>query len=246
MKRKIVFLLIVCSCFMPSALLATMKIMPLGDSITWDWHYGDSRTDAQRNGYRNDLWYKLKASGYNVDFVGSRHNGGAVRPRYDGDNEGYTGWTTYQIADRVYGFLRHSKPNIVLLHIGTNDSMYRSGAAAVEGVESILDEIDRYERNYHVEISVILAYIIQLRKAPGWVNDFNNHLKIMARNRIANGDKLLMVDMYHAVGNNLVDGIHPTSTGYAKMATVWYKAVKKIISKNQYSWLVPVLHSVLF
>ncbi len=49
--------------------------MPLGDSITWDWHYSDYRTDAERSGYRNYLWYLLQNEEYDVDFVGSRNNG---------------------------------------------------------------------------------------------------------------------------------------------------------------------------
>ncbi|MCK5685424.1 hypothetical protein KAJ27_14930, partial [bacterium] len=40
-----------------SMLQASTKIMPLGDSITWDWYYNDIRTDAELSGYRNHLWY---------------------------------------------------------------------------------------------------------------------------------------------------------------------------------------------
>jgi hypothetical protein len=58
-------------------------IMPLGDSITWDWYYGDTRPDSLRHAYRNHLWWKLKAEHYKMNFVGSRYNGGAVRPSYD-------------------------------------------------------------------------------------------------------------------------------------------------------------------
>ena len=113
------------------------RLCLLGDSITWDWHYGDTRTDAELSGYRNHLWYKLQDGGYSVNFVGSRTNGGAVQPSYDGNNEGYTGWTSYDIADNVYQFLENNTPEIVLLHIGTNDSAYYSNASAA-GVERIL------------------------------------------------------------------------------------------------------------
>jgi len=126
-----------------SILQAKTKIMPLGDSITWDQHYGDSRIDAYRSGYRSHLWYKLRAENYNIDFVGSRHNGSAVRPSYDGHNESAWGRKSYQVATSIYGYLTKNTPDIILLHIGTNDVTNGSAANGVAGVERILNEIDR-------------------------------------------------------------------------------------------------------
>ena len=49
-----------------------IRIMPLGDSITYDNHEGDTRPEGLRTGYRQPLWLKLtQEGGYNVDFVGS-------------------------------------------------------------------------------------------------------------------------------------------------------------------------------
>ena len=229
-----------------SILQAETKIMPLGDSITWDWHYNDGRNDAERSGYRNHLWYKLQSEGYNIDFVGSRSNGGAVRPSYDGNNQGYTGWTSYQIADKVYSFLDKNTPDIILLHIGTNDSAYYSDASA-EGVERILDEIDRFERNRGVKIKVILARIISLRKNPSWVSSFNNNLSEMVQNR--NDNDIYIVDMEHGAGidygrDMMPDGIHPNNSGYEKMSKVWFKTLKENIVEN-YAWLVPIYSLML-
>lgn len=230
-----------------SILQAEAKIMPLGDSITWDWYYNDSRSDAYRHGYRNDLWYKLQNADYSVDFVGSRHNGGAVTPSYDGNNEGHTGWTSHQIANNVYGYLVANTPDIILLHIGTNDSAYYSISYSIEGVESILNEIDRFEKDKSVKIKVILAKIINLQKDPSWVSPFNSQLDTMAQNRISDGDNIVLVDMQSAVGWNLIDGIHPNTTGYAKMATAWFNALKPALDdlNNNYAWLIPIQHLIL-
>jgi lysophospholipase L1-like esterase len=242
-KRRTLSLFFLLSLF--SSLHAVTKIMPLGDSITFDWYYGDSRSDAYRNGYRNDLWYKLKSADYTVDFVGSQKTGGAVSPSFDGDNEGHTGWTTYQIADHTYNWLKTYKPDIVLLHIGTNDSMYYS-SSDMTGVESILNQIDRYERDYDVTVKVVLAKIINLSKNPSWISQFNSSLTTMAQNRIADGDEITLVDMYHALSywGDMVDGIHPKSSGYAKMATVWFNALKKVM-KEDTAFLIPVYHIIL-
>ncbi len=204
------------------------KIMPLGDSITWDWHYNDYRTDAERSGYRSHLWWKLSNIDYKTDFVGSRKNGGAVSPNFDGDNEGYAGWTSYQIAENIYHFIEMNPPDIILLHIGTNDSLYYPSTSTA-GVESILDEIDRFERNKKIHIKVILARIILLPSDSAWMTQFNDSIEAMAHNRISDGDDIVIVDMEQGAGLNyskdLIDGIHPTNCGYEKMANVWYGAL---------------------
>lgn len=220
---------------------ATVKIMPLGDSITWDWYYGDTRPDSYRSGYRNHLWYKLQDAGYDVDFVGSRHNGDAVTPPYDGDNEGYYGWTSYQIANSVYSFLHQNTPDIILLHIGTNDSVYFSPSSGVAGVESILDEIKRFEADHNKKIKVIIAKVINLSKAPTWISSFNAQLDSMIRQRTDYGEDLILVDMQNAVGWNLIDGIHPNTTGYQIMAAEWFNALQPLLESIRLQKILPLV-----
>jgi lysophospholipase L1-like esterase len=227
--------------FIFSPLQAGKKIMPLGDSITWDWHYNDGRTDAYRHGYRNYLWYKLQDTGYEVDFVGSKNNGGAINPKFDGNNEGYTGYTTYKIADLVYNRLQRYTPDIILLHIGTNDSLNHS-SSDLSGLESILDEIDRYEKTYHREVKVILARIVPLPKMGSWVSTYNQNLDSLTAERIKNGDDIVVVNMN--VVTSLIDGIHPTSSGYQQMANIWFGALKELL-KDDYGWLVPINNLIL-
>lgn len=47
----------------------TVKILPLGASITW------GQLSSTGNGYRQPLREKLIKDGWNVDMVGSKHNG---------------------------------------------------------------------------------------------------------------------------------------------------------------------------
>ena len=228
-------------------LQAKTKIMPLGDSITWDGRVDDTRLDSERSAYRNHLWYKLQDGGYDVDFVGSRNNGGAVRPSYDGNNQGHNGWTSSKIANYVYSFLNNNTPDIILLHIGTNDVLQGySTAEAVAGTERILNEIDRFEKDKGVNIKVIIARIIKLGRSPGstWIPDFNNKLAAMIQNR--NDESISVVNMENALSyGDLIDTIHPTPTGYQKMAGVWFKALEGSIQED-YAWLIPVNTMLLF
>lgn len=231
-----------------SVLQAQIKIMPLGDSITWDWYYGDGRPDSIRHGYRNHLWYQLQNANYDVDFVGSLNNGGSISPSFDGDNEGYTGHFCHQIASNVYHYLLTNTPDIILLHIGTNGSASFSPSKSVADAENILNEIDRFERDKKVKITVILAQIINLQKNPFWINSYNSQLAIMAQNRITNGDDIILVNMQSAVGWDLIDGIHPTNSGYQKMATAWFNKLKPVLdnfSNDDYAYLIPIYNLIL-
>src|SRR4051794_8266874 len=111
---------------------APVRIMALGDSIT----YGlGSQT---RSSYRVDLQQRLALAGLAVDFVGSRQSGAGV----DLDNEGHGGWTIRQIAARVDGWLATYQPDVVLLHIGTNDLAFDDDVAhAPERLSALVDRI---------------------------------------------------------------------------------------------------------
>jgi len=94
-----------------SAAGAATAVLPLGDSIT--------RGDASQ-GYRLNLWTQMVAGKNDVDLIGSLDNGGPTG--FDRQHEGHSGYTVQQVADALPGWLkRSSAPDVVLLHIGTND-----------------------------------------------------------------------------------------------------------------------------
>jgi len=221
-----------------------VRVMPLGDSITYDDSYadyeGNSRPSSIRHAYRNYLWYKLRDARYWVDFVGSRVAGTAIRPSFDPENEGYPGETSDFIASHVYGFLATNPADIILLHIGTNDRWsIDSSGNYMSGMVNIFNEIDRYERNYHHHVKIILALIIGRRDNDfaSFTNTFNTNLHSLANSRIAQGDDIYIVDMQHNAGLNyhsdFRDPAHPTDGGYAKMANVWYSALRRFLPSPQ-------------
>jgi uncharacterized repeat protein (TIGR02543 family) len=200
------------------------KIMPLGDSITLGYPGLD--------GYRKDLYLDLNNSGFSVDFVGSQSDGMS----FDPNHEGHIGYNASNIRDGVYNWLINNPADVVLLHIGTNDmeNETKSVPETVSEVGDILNEIDRWELYKGESVTVVLARII-LRSDSLSLNNktlqFDDALEAMALSRIANGDNIVIVDMEHALNypGDLVDGIHPTQTGYGKMADVWYNALIKIL-----------------
>ena len=219
--------------------LAVIRVMPLGDSITKGYpicsdHPGPS---LDCTGYREDLWNSLVGAGHSVEFVGGLGAEYQYQYSYDNDHEGHGGKTAGFIKDNVYGYLVDNPADIVLLHIGTNNF---SGSPpydpddVVADVNGILNRIDNYENNKGKEVWVILAKIIkrlETTEKEQAVEDFNDALQTMANGRISGGDKIFVVDMESALNypDDLPDELHPNTTGYSKMAAVWFAAIEQVI-----------------
>ncbi len=233
----------------------TVTIMPLGDSITYGNSYGNDPIDMQGEfaSYRKLLWEDLGASGYTVDFIGSENSGGDLLPAFDTDHQGHWGDTALEIADDVYDNLSNNEPDVVLLHIGTNELR-----TDTTDVEQVLNEIDKYEDEKNVHIKVILARIIN--RWIEWTDDngdtrsneqdrrnttlFNNNLQTMADARIFAGDDIIVVDMETDSGINydsrdMADDLHPNDSGYAKIANIWLGALQTTLPTHLWSFDEP-------
>jgi hypothetical protein len=203
----------------------TIKIMPLGDSITYGYTDG-SLTNDTTVGYRQKLYLDLVKLGYKINFVGSLMSGELVTPSFDYDHEGWPRYTVEQIADNIFNWLLDNPADIVLLHIGTND-LDPDDPEDDPDVEQILNEIDRYS----LDVIVILARIINRKTYSQRTTTFNNNIEDMALRRIANGDKIVIVDMESALdyATDMADLKHPNEVGYEKMADVWLDALLDVM-----------------
>src|SRR3954452_18575432 len=162
-----------------------VRVMPLGDSIT------DGLTVP--GGYRIDLWQKLVAGGYTVDFVGSLSNGPASLG--DHDHEGHSGWTIAQIDANIVNWLRTYTPHTILLHIGTNDMYGSDPAGAPRRLSALVDRITAQVPN----ADLFVATIIPIRFADQTVRTFNAAIAPDIRAKAAAGKRVHLVDMYPAV-----------------------------------------------
>jgi len=204
-----------------------IKIMPLGDSITYENHFSDlsnPRPAGVRSAYRNYLWYKLRDINYSANFVGSQVAGQDIEPSFDPNNEGHPSWTSYEIADKVYGWVREFKPDIILLHIGSND-----WDDSVSGVDSILARINRASKDENRHIKTIVALILDRAHHEEWIVKFNNNLRSLVKKYQNNGQDVELVNMYSGAKINyredMSDNTHPNDVGYEKMANVWFSAI---------------------
>jgi hypothetical protein len=129
-----------------SNLQRNLRVMALGDSIT----YGAGSSHG--GGYRPTLGNLLREDGANVTFVGSQRSG----PAPDA-HEGRSGWTISQIAGITDSALATYRPNVVLLHIGTNDLNNNDnpgGAPARLG--ALIDQIFRAAPDVTLLVSTVV------------------------------------------------------------------------------------------
>jgi lysophospholipase L1-like esterase len=196
---------------------AGVKVMPLGDSIT------DGVGMPNGGGYRIDLWQKLVAGGYSIDFVGSLVNGPSSLG--DRDHEGHSGWTIAQIDANIVSWLRTYAPRTILLHIGTNDMYGGNPAGAPQRLSALIDKITAQSPN----TELFVATIIPMSSADATVRTFNAAIPGIVQSNVNAGKHVHLVDMYRALTTaDLGDGVHPNAGGYSKMATVWYDALRAV------------------
>jgi lysophospholipase L1-like esterase len=192
-----------------------VKVMPLGDSIT--------EGTQVPGGYRIGLWEQLAAGGHRVDFVGSQFNGPAALG--DHDHEGHPGWRIDQIDANVTTWMRTSAPRDVLLHIGTNDLLQGRQSGATNRLGTLLDRITAAAPN----TDVFVATLIPIAGRDADVRAFNAAVPGLVQTRAAAGKRVHLVAMNSALTTaDLLDGVHPSAGGYAKMAAVWYAALRSV------------------
>lgn len=215
-----------------------VRIMPLGDSITEGTTDGVNNLPppGQRVSYRRKLYNDLVATAngrYNIDFVGSLSEGSSANPQIgDPNHEGHGGLTSADIANGITGWLNTDPPDIILLHIGTNDLSNNPGADA-SAVTTILQNIDNWEQNDSRgpwRPWVFVARIIQRLDGTS-VTAFNNDIvaRVDARNnnRQPGQRPFFVVDqqsgagLIYSIGADMADNLHPNQSGYDKMATKW-------------------------
>jgi lysophospholipase L1-like esterase len=203
-----------------------IRYMPVGDSIT------DGYTIP--GGYRTLLWQLLvQQEGDRIDFVGSRSSGPAVLG--DKDNEGHGGWcidgrcggdVDKVVAPRIQGWITQYRPDIVSVHLGTND--IKKGADGAETARRLDDLVGRiYAAD--PDVYVILCQIIPARADPEQHDVYAAAIPAIAARYQAQGRRLAVVDLSHTltIPVDYTDGTHPTQGGYDLMARALYPAVSE-------------------
>lgn len=216
------------------------EILPLGDSITDGW--------TVAGGYRAQLYSLLSNAGDSFNFVGSSTNNSTAALTAAGQqhHEGHSGYRIDQIDGNLTGLVSSDPvddtsngghwfdgghdtghaaiyPDLILLHIGTNDADQGLSAAQMQSsLQSLLTTI----RSNRPNAKVIVASLI-----PRTDNPNVEAVQVQYNNAVpgivgAQGPNFHFVDMHSVIqASDLADGIHPNQGGYDKMAVAWANAL---------------------
>jgi lysophospholipase L1-like esterase len=200
-----------------------VKIMPLGDSITGLPGPGC---------WRALLWNHLQSTGYtNINFVGTLNTSNACGvPSYDGDNEGHSGYLATDIANQklLPGWLSATNPDIVMMHLGTNDIWHDN--LAPNTILAAYSTLVAQMRANNPHMRILVAQIIPMKAstcsncAQGVIN-LNAAIPGWASSITTAQSPVVVVDQWTGfdASADTSDGVHPNSTtGVQKIASKWY------------------------
>jgi lysophospholipase L1-like esterase len=243
MKRTTAFIVLaiaiaLLACFFNTATAASVQIMCLGDSIT-------EGTAPPIREYRDQLYGDLVGANVDFTFVGSTVSNSSPLLKGAGQahHEGHGGYTIQNISDNldanVYVAARNnyggywltrpgSDPNIILLHIGTNN--IGSGAGAIEAaglLDGLMGKIFTLESN----ATLLVASLIPSRDAgtESITAEYNALIPSLVDKYADGGRKCYFVDMHSEldVTTDIAgDGTHPTQGGFDKIGDAWFSALR--------------------
>lgn len=200
---------------------ANLRILPLGDSITW------GTESTTQNGYRGPLSIALSSQVSTQDFVGTGINGTMSDP----DNEGHPSYKISDIAALTNASLNKYKPNIVLLDAGINDlgQNYEISSAPAR-LGSLVDQILAAEPDATVLVATLIINgdpnLESLRET------FNSQLPTIIQARVGAGKHVALVDMGTLTTADLSGTLHPNDAGYQLMANAWDQAIQQVITNG--------------
>jgi len=214
-------LIFIFALFPLSAIAQQIRVMPLGNSITHGKHGSDPT-----GGFRDDLADLLLDEGINFDLVGTLHDGTNYYPYH----EGHPGKTAEYLANNITNWLSTTNPDIVLLHIGTNDiNSYFSNTDIRNDIEKILENIWSYNSN----IPILLCSLIPRNDSLNSTNtDLCRLVHQLAVEKLAAGKPIRYVGQNEVWVTNpnwrfddLYDAFHPNNNGYHVMAETYFNVV---------------------
>lgn len=178
------------------------------------------------NGYRKPLYESLTELGNKIEFVGATSAGDFPQ----NSCEGHRGERIDEIQDHSLTGI-YAAPNIVLLHIGTND--VKDQETDYANVEDQLEELISLIYEQSPGALVLLCTIIpadpqSYSGTAGRIPDFNDKVSRVYDHFKGNSKKIVLVDMNSKLLlSDLSDGLHPNSGGYDKMAAAFADEIKQ-------------------
>ncbi|TFK61438.1 SGNH hydrolase [Pluteus cervinus] len=190
-----------------------IRIMPLGDSIT-----------GSPGCWRAILYNSIHIA--TIDMVGTLPPQGCGL-EYDGDNEGHGGILATNIADQdlLPLWLNATRPDIVMMHLGTNDIWSNKATDVIlTAFSKMVDQM----RTSNPKMRILVAQILPMNPSNCGecdlrVQALNAALPAWAISKYTTESPIRVVDQYTGFDTttDTDDGVHPNGNGTPKLAAKW-------------------------
>ncbi|MBC8170104.1 MAG: hypothetical protein H7X77_00460 [Anaerolineae bacterium] len=212
-----------------SAQFITLKIMPLGDSLTEGY-------PQMQGGYRPQFWNRLNADGFPVELVGSMTDGFSWSQPH---HEGHSGWTIADLDGQINSWLTTSQPDVILLMIGTNDILSNQQNGMVTRLEVLIDHIFTARPTARLIVAQLIP--INENTMNQRVQAFNAALPDLISAKALEGKRISMVDLNSPFTfADLLDGVHLTPDAYTRLGNLWYDVTARLL-REPFQQLTPVV-----
>ncbi len=225
----------------------TIRIMPVGDSITRGTYLvSTGLANPLGGGWRKPLQDQLRAAGVAFEFVGELDywaygKDGVVDPSFSPRHHGLAGFSNKRIltggvvptmkdvlaakgvkeisVPGIVESLKRNSPDVVLLMSGANGFGAKDRDILIRTICA----------NFKGELLVAnITPQSEPRKAWKHVPVYNASLPSLIESLKAQGHHITFVDMYAALTADdlMKDGVHPNKVGLDKIAECWFKALR--------------------
>ncbi|KAI0536136.1 carbohydrate esterase family 3 protein [Xylaria digitata] len=198
-----------------------LRVMFLGASVV----RGD--VSVGNLGFRSPLRDRLVSLGNPVNLVGSQRLGAFK----DNDLEAYPGNRIDQIHDHATLIVPSTKPNVFVIHVGSNDCLQKHDTAnAGKRMRDLIAYLFKTSPKATVIISTLLTNTVP-NKEP-CILDINIQIRKLASALQREGRPVVFAEMHCEQGlpnrpwpaDISPDGTHPFDHGYALMADIFFSA----------------------
>ena len=127
-------------------------------------------------------------------------------------------------------WLAKNTPDIVLIHLGTNDVLQQR---PLDDVMADMETLITVLRRYNSNIKFFVATLIPV--APSFpdsrIEEFNYCLKQAMPQLSQPVSPLVLVDQFKGFDalNDTYDGVHPNASGEKKMSMKWFMALEAVL-----------------
>jgi len=189
-----------------------VRVMAFGDSLT----KGTGSTHGA--GYRLAFYQKMGEAGFQVDMLGTFHNG----PKdIDRDHQGHQGQGVAKLDEVSFDELRRERPGMVILMIGTNDARESFVPDAFRIRYSVL--LDRILAESRTKLIAATIPPVRYGKRDKVMSALNAIIRSEVEQRAAAGKAVRLVDVNAMVDDraDFADSLHLNDEAYARVGAAF-------------------------